>query len=42
VCCKWNCNGSVLGVAGFKLGGSVQEGQTREMWMVQVCCHIGI
>jgi WD repeat-containing protein 35 len=31
---KWNCNGSILAVAGFQLGGSANE--ARELWMVQV------
>ena len=33
--CKWNCNGTILAVAGYQLGGSGPD--TREMWMVQVC-----
>jgi WD repeat-containing protein 35 len=32
--CKWNCNGTILAVAGFQLGGSSQD--ARELWMVQV------
>jgi len=38
--CKWNCNGTILAVAGYQLGGSSQE--ARELWMVQVCVCVGV
>ncbi len=34
---KWNCNGTILAVAGFQLGGGA--GEAREIWMVQVRCR---
>ncbi len=33
---KWNCNGTVLAVAGYQLAGGGAGADTREVWMVQV------
>lgn len=37
--CKWNCNGTVLAVAGYQLSGSAAE--ARELWMVQFYSYNG-
>ncbi|KAL6750533.1 intraflagellar transport protein [Haematococcus lacustris] len=36
---KWNCNGSILAVAGFQMGGGAAE--ARELWMVQFYNFLG-
>uniref|UniRef100_A0A7S0R8E2 Anaphase-promoting complex subunit 4 WD40 domain-containing protein n=1 Tax=Chlamydomonas leiostraca TaxID=1034604 RepID=A0A7S0R8E2_9CHLO len=37
--CKWNCNGTVLAVAGYQLSGNASE--ARELWMVQFYNYMG-